>query len=184
MITHHLSLIMAFAKAVETSGTATADNVPPQTGTTRSHLSDYTITFIRLHDHIYQTTRSHLWFYDYIYILLNFPNKTFSSKALMKHTKCTKTTSDYARMVKTRFQINAGIVWCSEFNSFPFFFILVPRSFLSHQTNVSKLFAILNLDKLHFILLFFFFLLLRQFCAFQVWLENFKRSSFKIFLHL
>ena len=157
MITHHLSLIMAFAKAVEMSVTATADNVPPQTGTTRSHLSDYTITFIRLHDHIYQTTRSHLWFYDYIYILLNFPNKTFSSKALMKHTKCTKTTSDYARMVKTRFQINAGIVLCSEFNSFPFFFTIVPRSFLSHQTNVSKLFAILNLDKLHFILLVFFF---------------------------
>ena len=60
MITHHLSLIMAFAKAVETSGTATADNVPPQAGTTRSHLSDYMITFIRLRDHIYQTTRSHL----------------------------------------------------------------------------------------------------------------------------
>ena len=127
---------------------------------TRSHLSDYAITFIRLHDHIYD-------FYDHIYILLNFPNKTFLSKALMKHTKCTKTTSDYARMVKTRFQINAGIVWCSEFNSFPFFFILVPRSLLSRQTNVSKLFAILNLDKLHFILLVFF-LILRQFCAFQV----------------
>ena len=141
---------------------------------TRSHLSDYAIKFIRLHDHIYD-------FYYHIYILLNFPNKTFLSKALMKHTKCTKTTSDYARIVKTRFQINAGIVWCSEFNSFPFFFILVPRSFLSHQTNVSKLFAILNLDKLHLILLVFFFLLLRQFCAFQVWLENFKRSSFKFF---
>ena len=115
---------------------------------TRSHLSDYTITFIRLHDHIYD-------FYDHIYILLNFPNKTFLSKALMKHTKCTKTTSDYARMVKTRFQINAGIVWCSEFNSFPFFFILVPRSFLSHQTNVSKLFAILN--QISFILFYLFF---------------------------
>ena len=147
MITHHLSLIMAFAKAVETSVKAT-DNVPPQAGTTRSHLSDYTITFIRLHDHIYD-------FYDHIYILLNFPNKTFLSKALMKHTKCTKTTSDYARMVKTRFQINAGIVWCSEFNSFPFFFILVPRSFLSHQTNVSKLFAILN--QISFILFYLFF---------------------------
>lgn len=109
---------------------------------------DYTNTFIRLHDHIYD-------FYDHIYILLNFPNKTFLSKALMKHTKCTKTTSDYARMVKTRFQINAGIVWCSEFNSFPFFFILVPRSFLSHQTNVSKLFAILN--QISFILFYLFF---------------------------
>ena len=153
MITHHLSLIMAFAKAVETSVTATTDNVPPQAGTTRSHLSDYTITFIRLHDHIYQTTRSHLWFLWLHLYFAKFPKQN----VLIQSSYETHTTSDYARMVKTRFQINAGIVWCSEFNSFPFFFILVPRSFLSHQTNVSKLFAILNLDKLHLILLVFFF---------------------------
>ena len=118
--------------------------------TTRSHLSDYTITFIRLHDHIYD-------FYDHIYILLNFPNKTFLSKALMKHTKCTKTTSDYARMVKTRFQINAGIVWCSEFNSFPFFFhpcsSIVPVS----PNQCFKTFRNIELDKLHFTCFFFTF---------------------------